>query len=209
MEALGGRLGCGFLLRAVRVRRSGRVPDHRMPAVLWLRFVSLAVASLFLRALKRPQKQRRQAGILLQGARHPVPGGSLRRAEHLLERRTAHDLPDFFQILRQSDLLPLCRLHSPVAAEDFERGADAGEHQIGTAHTFLLQVLHPVGDAQGQFPQHIGPLADRSILWTRSADQVNAGRQGSRVASSKTRISFGCDGPRGSNRPATSDHTCE
>ena len=144
--------------------------------------VSLADAVIFLSALKRPEEQRRQAGVFFEGTRHAVASGCFSRTENLLERRAAHDLPDLFQILRQADFSAIRRLHGPIAAEDFQCRTDAGKYEISAAHAFALQVLHPVGDTQGQFPEHIGPLADGSIVLTRAANQMNAGGQGGRVA---------------------------
>jgi hypothetical protein len=41
---------------------------------------------------------------------------------------------------------PLGGLDLRVAAEDLERRPDAGKHEVGAAHAFALQALHPVAD---------------------------------------------------------------
>ena len=97
------------------------------------------------------------------------------------------DLPDLLQILGERDLAPVGGLDPWVAAEDFERGPDAGEDEVGAADTFALQALHPVADALGQFAQDVGPVADRRVVGARAADEVDARGEGGRLSRAQAR----------------------
>ena len=72
-------------------------------------------------------------------------------------------------------LAALGRLHHAVAAEDFERRPDAGEHQIRASNTLVLGAAPSSGQrALGSSLQDIGPVAD----WAhhRDADGRSGGR---------------------------------
>ena len=128
-----------------------------------------------IRALERPEEERREPRVLLDGAGRAVAGLGLGGAEHLREGAAAHDLPDLLQVLGERDLAPVGGLDLRVAAEDLERRADAGEDEVGAADAFALQALHPVADARRQLAQDVGPVADRRVVGTRAADEVDAG----------------------------------
>ena len=130
---------------------------------------------LAVRALERPEEERREPRVLLDGAGRAVAGLGLGGAEHLREGAPAHDLPDLLQVLGERDLAPVGGLDLRVAAEDLKRRADAGEDEVGAADAFALQALHPVADAVRQLAQHVGPVAHRGVVGARAADEVNAG----------------------------------
>ena len=108
------------------------------------------------------------------------------RTKHLLERRAADDLPDLLQVLGQAYVPALSGLDRTVAAEDLECGPDAGEHEICASDAFVLQPLHPVAHACGQFAQDIRPVADGRFQGSWTADQVDTGSKRGRVPSTQT-----------------------
>ena len=176
-------------------------------------FVSIVVLFLIFcnrgRALERPQEERGQAGVLFQRAGQTVARLRLCGVEHLFQRGAADDLPDFLQVIGQADYIALGGLDGAVMAEDFERRADAGENQIGTTDAFGLQALDPVSDADRQFPQDIGPVADGSVLGTRAADEVDTGGERGGIAGTKTRRHFSSNRPRAGDGPTTANHAGE
>ena len=131
-------------------------------------------------ALERPQEERGQAGVLFQCSGQAVARLRLCGAENLLQRGATDDLPDFLQVIGQADYIAFGSFDGAVAAENFECWADAGEDQIGTTDAFALQALDPVGDADRQFAQDIGPVADGGVLGAGAADEVDAGGEGRR-----------------------------
>jgi hypothetical protein len=100
--------------------------------------VACALRRLPVGALERPEEKRREPRVLLNGAGGAVAGTSLGSAEHLRERAPAHDLPDFLQVLGERDFAALGGLHLRVAAENLERGSDAGKDEVGAPDAFAL-----------------------------------------------------------------------
>ena len=101
--------------------------------------------------------------------------------KHLFKRQAAHRLPDVGEesalvrlgrrgIAAQRNLATFCIFHAAIAAVDFHRGANAGEHQVCAPDAFRLQPLNPIAYALRQFAKHLAPVADRSIFGTRAAD---------------------------------------
>ena len=195
-EALGLAAGCSLVLVVLLV--FGRF--------FVLAFAALIVGHFAVRALQRPQKKRGEPRVLLDGTCGAVARPSLGGTEHLGEGAPAHDLPHLLQILGQADLPPIGGLDLGVTAEDFERWPDAGEDEVGAAHAFALQALHPVADALGQLAQHLGPVADRCIVRARTANEVNASGERGGLAGTQTRLHLGCDGPGAGDGPAAADH---
>ena len=155
--------------------------------LLVLALVARGVRRLAVRALERPEEERREPRVLLDGAGRAVAGLGLGGAEHLGEGAPAHDLPDLLQVLGERDLAPVGGLDLRVAAEDLERRADAGEDEVGAADAFALQALHPVADAVRQLAQDVGPVADRRVVGARAADEVDAGGEGGGFAGAQAR----------------------
>ena len=141
----------------------------------------------------------------------------LGRAQHLLQRRAADDLPDVgqvaatmrlarFRVAAQGDL-PIFGVYDlRILAVELERRANAGEDQVGAAHAFGLQPLHPVTHTLGKHTQHVAPVADVRICWARSADEVDAGRESCRVTRTEPRAHLCGDGPRASDNPSAAGH---
>jgi hypothetical protein len=145
--------------------------------VLVDRFVVLALVAgdvrcLAVRALERPEEQRGQACVFLDGPGGAVTGAALGGAEHLGERASAHDLPHLFQVLGELDLAPVGGLDLAVPAEDLERRANAGKDEVGAPDAFALQSLHPVTDATWQLKEDLAPITD-FVTATSTADQVD------------------------------------
>ena len=73
----------------------------RRPA-LRLRLARSVVRRLAVGALERPEKERREPRVLLDGAGRAVAGLGLGGAEHLRRARAAHDLPDLLEVLARA-----------------------------------------------------------------------------------------------------------
>src|SRR5262245_60730655 len=75
----------------------------------WLLVLALVVCvlrRLAIRALERPEEERREPRVLLDGAGGAVAGFGLGGAEHLSESASPHDFPDLLHVLRKRDLAP-------------------------------------------------------------------------------------------------------
>ena len=171
-----------------------------------LALVACVLRRLAVRALERPEEQRREPRVLLDGAGRAVAGLGLGGAEHLGEGAAAHDLPDLLQVLGERDLAPVGGLDLRVAAEDLERRADAGEDEVGAAHAFALQALHPVADALRQLAQDVGPVADRRVVRARAADEMDAGGEARGISGAQPGTHFCRESATSRDDPAAADH---
>ena len=86
-----------------------------------------------------------------------------------------------------------------VAAEDLQRWADAGEDQVGAAHTLALQALHPVADAHGN--------SRRTSAQSPTARVSGRGRQPSERWSPAGGSRAAVHAHFSSNRPRSCDHS--
>ena len=150
--------------------------------LLILALVVCVVRRLAVRALERPQEERREPRVLLDGAGGAVPGLGLGSAEHLCEGAPAHSLPDLLEVLGKRHLAAVGGLDLRVAAEDLERRADAGEDEVGAADALPLQALHPVADTVRQLAKYVGPVAHLRVVRAWAADEMDAGGEGGGLA---------------------------
>ena len=164
---------------------------------------------LAIRALERPEEERREPRVLLDGPRGTVARFAIRGAQHLGESTPPHDLPDLLQVLGECNLAPFGGLDLRVAAEDLERRSNACEDEVCAADPFTLEALHPVANPVRQLAQDVGPVAYCCFVGARAADEVDAGGQRRGIAGAQARAHLGRNRPRSGDGPATANHAGE
>ncbi len=80
-----------------------------------------------------------------------------------------------FRVPAQGNRVALGVLYPGIAAVDLQCRPDAGEDQVRAPDTLPLQPLHPVPHPPGKFAEDLIPVPDGCVLWTRPADEVDAG----------------------------------
>src|SRR5262249_32462257 len=97
--------------------------------------------------LQRPEKQRRQPGVLFESARGVIIGANLARPKYLVECGATDRLPNVrketalvrarrFGIAAEWDLASLSVLNAGVAAVDLHRWSDTSKYQVRSANAF-------------------------------------------------------------------------
>jgi hypothetical protein len=131
--------------------------------------------------LQSPEKQGRQPGIFLQRTGRAIPGTGLGCSENLFKGGSSDDFPDLQKVVGQLHFLAVGGLDLPIAAEDLQGRADAGENKVRAAYALVLEPFHPIADAIGEFTQDFTPVADGCVVGARTANQVDTGGKGRSV----------------------------